>query len=72
MNHRLTMTTIFFFAAAQIVHSYWHSVNAPRYGGSVMGHKVVDRNREARHLRLYQDYLDGKSSALLMLLEQVQ
>lgn len=46
----------FFFATAQIVHSYWHSVNAPRHGGSVMGHEVIDRNREARHLRLYQDY----------------
>ncbi len=26
------------------------------YGGFVMGHEAVDRNRETCHLRLYQDY----------------
>lgn len=44
----------FFFVATQIVHSYLHSVNAPKHGGSVMRHEVVDR--EARHLRLFEDY----------------
>ncbi len=36
----------FFLVAAQIMHSYWYSVNTSKHGGYVMGHEVVDRNRE--------------------------
>uniref|UniRef100_A0A0E0CWD5 Uncharacterized protein n=1 Tax=Oryza meridionalis TaxID=40149 RepID=A0A0E0CWD5_9ORYZ len=43
-------------ALAALAFRYCHSANAPIHGGSVIGHEVVDRNREARHLRLCQDY----------------
>ena len=31
-------------------------LNAPRYGGSVPGHQVLNRDRQGGHARLYQDY----------------
>uniref|UniRef100_A0A0E0JK20 Uncharacterized protein n=1 Tax=Oryza punctata TaxID=4537 RepID=A0A0E0JK20_ORYPU len=62
------MTTMhFFLGEAPIMHSYWHSINAPKHGGSVMEHEVVYRNREARHLRLYQAYFSDNPTYGLVL-----
>ena len=46
----------FILAAAHIVHSHSQIVNAKKHGGSIKGHKVVHRNREAGDLRLFNDY----------------
>jgi hypothetical protein len=45
----------FVFTAAQIVRTF--SKRKRRCGGSVPGHVVVYRDREAGHRRMYQDYL---------------
>ena len=42
-------------ATAQIVQGF--SNEKGRHGGSVKGHKVIYRDREAGHERMYQDYL---------------
>jgi len=43
------------FSAAQIVHTY---SNAKRsHGGSVLGHRVLYRDRKGGHERMFQDYL---------------
>ena len=43
------------FLAARIVHTY---SNAKRsHGGSVLGHRVLYRDREGEHNRMFQDYL---------------
>lgn len=42
-------------SAAQIVNTY---SNAKRsHGGSVVGHRVIYRDREGGHDRMFQDYL---------------
>ncbi|XP_072150827.1 uncharacterized protein [Setaria viridis] len=46
----------FFVSTAHIVHSHYQSDSAPKHGGSMVGHKVIDREREEGHWRLYQDY----------------
>ena len=46
----------FILAAAHIVHSHSQLVPPPKHRGSISGHKVVHRNREAGHLRLFNDY----------------
>lgn len=46
----------FFIAIAQIVNE---CNNEPKHGGSVYGHKVVCRKREAAHRRLYEDYFSN-------------
>ena len=43
------------FLDARIVHTY---SNAKRsHGGSVLGHRVLYRDREGEHNRMFQDYL---------------
>ena len=42
-------------ATAQIVQSF--SNEKGRHGGSVKGHRVLYRDREGGHNRMYQDYL---------------
>ena len=43
------------FSAAKIVHTY---SNAKRsHGGSVLGHRVLYRDRKGDHERMFQDYL---------------
>ena len=43
------------FSAARIVHTY---SNAKRsQGGSMLGHRVIYRDREGRHNMRFQDYL---------------
>ena len=43
------------FSAARIVHTY---SNAKRsQGGSMLGHRVIYRDREGGHNRRFQDYL---------------
>jgi len=43
------------FSAARIVHTY---SNAKRsHGGSMPGHRVLYRDREGEHNRMFQDYL---------------
>nr|XP_034601183.1 uncharacterized protein LOC117861747 [Setaria viridis] len=46
----------FFVSTVHIVHSHYQSDSAPKHGGSVVGHKVIDREREEGYWRLYQDY----------------
>lgn len=46
----------FFCDVAQIVHNHYQSASAPKHGGSVVGHKLIDREREEGHWRLHQDY----------------
>jgi len=43
----------FFIDVKQIILG---QVTAPKHGGSISGHKVVRRKREAGHWRLYEDY----------------
>ena len=42
-------------SAAAIVETY--SNKKGRHGGSVLGHKVIYRDREGGHQRMFQDYL---------------
>ena len=46
----------FFCDVAHVVHNHYQSANAPKDGGSVVGHQVIDREREEGHWRLHQDY----------------
>ncbi|XP_062217681.1 uncharacterized protein LOC133917866 [Phragmites australis] len=43
-------------ATAFQVHDEDQRLNVRRHGGSVPGHRVIHRGREAGHARLYQDY----------------
>jgi len=43
-----------YIAAADIVAT--DIDNEPRYRGSVEGHRVLNRDRQSGHMRLYQDY----------------
>jgi hypothetical protein len=45
----------FMFTAAAIVQMF--AKKKGRHGGSVPGHIVIYRDREAGHRRMYQDYL---------------
>ncbi|CAN6326949.1 unnamed protein product [Urochloa humidicola] len=46
----------FIFSVAHIVRSHYQSGSASKHGGSVVGHKVIDREREDGHWILHQDY----------------
>ena len=50
----------FFFDVAYITHTHMLSGSAPKHGGSVVGHKVIDREREEGHWRLHQDYFSDE------------
>ena len=43
------------FSAARIVHAFSNAER--RHGGSVLGHRVIYRDREGGHDRMFQDYL---------------
>ena len=43
------------FSAARIVHTYSNTKRS--HGGSVLGHRVIYRDREGGHNRMFQDYL---------------
>ena len=43
------------FSAAQIVHTYSNTKRS--HGGSVLGHRVLYRDRKGGHERMFQDYL---------------
>ena len=43
------------FSAARIVHTFSNAER--RHGGSVLGHRVIYRDREGVHNRMFQDYL---------------
>uniref|UniRef100_A0A0A9AMH8 Uncharacterized protein n=1 Tax=Arundo donax TaxID=35708 RepID=A0A0A9AMH8_ARUDO len=46
----------FILAAHLLAHNQSQLLNAPRHGGSVVGHQVVHRDIVECHLRLYKDY----------------
>ncbi|KAG8047006.1 hypothetical protein GUJ93_ZPchr0008g12161 [Zizania palustris] len=46
----------FIFTVAQIMREQYINDHKGKHAGSMIGHQVVDRNREAGHWRLYNDY----------------
>jgi hypothetical protein len=42
--------------ASQILYTHYQTVNMPKHGGSVPGHRVVRRKRELGHWKLFEDY----------------
>ena len=51
----------FFCDVAHVVHNHYQSANAPKHGGSVVGHQVIDREREEGHWRLHPGLLHGRT-----------
>ena len=46
----------FVISSAQIMYSHYQSIDKPKHGGSVPGHKVVCRKRDVGRWKLFQDY----------------
>ena len=56
----------FIVAAADLARKKYQVVNAPRPGGSVLDHQIVNRDRLERHWRLFRDYFSYDSTYGLM------
>ncbi|XP_062217792.1 uncharacterized protein LOC133918031 [Phragmites australis] len=52
----------FIVAAANLARKQYQVVNAPRPGGSVPGHQIINRDRQEGHWRLFRDYFSDDST----------
>jgi hypothetical protein len=42
--------------ASQIMYTHYQTINTPKHGGSVPGHRIVRRKREVGHWKLFEYY----------------